>query len=51
MRPTCCRRLSKTAIEPELIEELRAWAVELVEEAEQTKWSTAHHEERVVSSG
>jgi hypothetical protein len=29
------------AIEPEVIEQLRVWAVELAEEAEQTEWSAA----------
>lgn len=46
-----CRHLSKTAIEPEVIEQLRVWAVELAEEAEQTEWSAAESEGRVVSSG
>jgi hypothetical protein len=27
-----CRALSKTAIEPEILEQLRVWAVELVDE-------------------
>lgn len=29
-----CRALSKTAIEPDVIEQLRVWSVELVEEAD-----------------
>jgi hypothetical protein len=39
-----CRALSKTAVEPEVIEQLRVWAVELAEEADQTEWpsSRAH---------
>jgi hypothetical protein len=32
-----CRALSKTAVEPEVIEQLRVWAVELAEEADQTE--------------
>ena len=28
-----CRALSKTAIEPDVIEQLRVWSVELVDEA------------------
>jgi hypothetical protein len=32
-----CRALSKTAVEPEVIEQLRVWAVELAEEAEQAE--------------
>jgi hypothetical protein len=33
-----CRVLSKTAVEPEVIEQLRVWAVELAEEADQEEW-------------
>ena len=29
-----CRALSKTAIEPQVIEQLRVWSVELVDEAD-----------------
>ena len=29
-----CRALSKTAIEPDVIEQLRVWSVELVDEAD-----------------
>ena len=32
-----CRGLSKTAVEPEVIEQLRVWAVELAEEADQAE--------------
>ena len=39
-----CRTLAKTAVEPEVIEQLRVWAVELAEEAEQTEWSAAEGE-------
>ena len=34
-----CRVLSKTAVEPEVIEQLRVWAVELAEEADQAEWA------------
>ena len=30
-----CRLLSKTAVEPEVIEQFRVWAVDLAEEADQ----------------
>jgi hypothetical protein len=33
-----CRVLSKTTVEPEVIEQLRVWAVELAEEADQAEW-------------
>jgi len=39
-----CRALSKTAIEPEVIEQLRVWAVELAEEAETAEWRTEEEE-------
>jgi hypothetical protein len=32
-----CRALSKTAIEPDVIEQLRVWSVELAEEADQAE--------------
>jgi len=32
-----CRALSKTAVEPEVIEQLRVWAVDLAEEADQAE--------------
>ena len=44
-----CRNLSKTAIEPEVIEQLRVWAVELAEEAEQIDWSADGYEVITVS--
>lgn len=39
-----CRALSKTAMEPEVIEQLRVWAVELAEEADQAEWRAAEGE-------
>ena len=39
-----CRALSKTAVEPEVIEQLRVWAVELAEEADQTEWRAGEGE-------
>jgi hypothetical protein len=43
-----CRALTKTAVEPEVIEQLRVWAVELAEEAEQAEWRAAEEEESVL---
>jgi hypothetical protein len=43
-----CRALSKTAVEPEVIEQLCVWAVELAEEAEQAEWRAAEEEESVL---
>ena len=45
-----CRALSKTAVEPEMIEQLRLWAMELAEEAEQAEWSSAEEKEADVSA-
>jgi hypothetical protein len=39
-----CRALSKTAVEPEVIEQFRVWAVELAEEADQTEWRAGEGE-------
>jgi hypothetical protein len=36
-----CRALSKTAVEPEVIEQLKIWSVELAEEADQTEWQAS----------
>jgi hypothetical protein len=44
-----CRALSKAVVEPEVIEQLRVWAVELAEEAEQAEWSAAEEEVSVLS--
>ena len=44
-----CRALSNTAVEPEVIEQLRVWAVELAEEAEQAEWGAAEEKEADVS--
>jgi hypothetical protein len=44
-----CRSLSKTALEPEVIEQLRVWAVELAEEADQAEWRAAEREETIVA--
>jgi len=32
-----CRALAKTAVEPEVIEQLRVWAADLAEEADQAE--------------
>jgi hypothetical protein len=45
-----CRALSKTAVEPEVIEQLRVWAVDLAEEADQTESRVAEGEETIVSA-
>jgi len=39
-----CRALSKTAVEPEVIEQLRVWAVDLAEEADQAERPEAGRE-------
>jgi hypothetical protein len=44
-----CRTLSKTATEPEITEQLRAWAVELAEEAEQAVWRAAERDESIMT--
>ena len=44
-----CRALSKTANEPEVIEQLRVWAAELAEEAEQMDWGGAEDKEAIAS--
>jgi hypothetical protein len=40
-----CRILSKTAIQPEVIEQLRVWEVDFAEEAELAEWCAAEKEE------
>jgi len=40
-----CRALSKTAIQPEEIEQFRMWAVELANEAEEAERRAAKREE------
>jgi hypothetical protein len=44
-----CRTLSETITEPEVIEQLRVWAVELAEEADQVEWREAERDETLVS--
>jgi hypothetical protein len=44
-----CRTLSKTAIEPEVIEQLRVWEVELAAEAELAEWRAGEREEAILS--
>jgi hypothetical protein len=34
-----CRTLAKITTEPEVIEQLRVWAVELVEQADKVEWT------------
>ncbi len=45
-----CRTLSKIITEPEAIEQLRVWAVELAEEADQAEWRAAEHEKTTISA-
>ena len=42
-----CRALAKTAVEPEVIEQLRVWAVELVEDADELEWRAAQEDETI----
>jgi hypothetical protein len=44
-----CRALSKSAIEPEVIEQLRVWSVELADEADTVERRTAESDEAIVS--
>ena len=44
-----CRALSRTAIEPDVIEQLRVWSVELAEEAERAEWRAAERDETIGS--
>ena len=43
-----CRTLAKTAVEPELIEQLRLWSVELADEADAVE-RAADGEETIIS--
>jgi hypothetical protein len=43
-----CRTLSKIIIELEVIEQLRLWAVELTEEADQAEWRRAEREDSIL---
>ncbi|MBO0737867.1 MAG: hypothetical protein J2P48_15045 [Alphaproteobacteria bacterium] len=45
-----CRALAKTAVEPDLIEQLRLWSVELADEADAVEWQDAENEETGNSS-
>jgi hypothetical protein len=44
-----CRVLTKTAIEPEVIEQLRLWSVELAEEADEAEWRAAERDDTIVA--
>jgi hypothetical protein len=44
-----CRVLSRIAVEPEVIEQLRVWSVELAEEADRVEWGEAEKAETGVS--
>jgi hypothetical protein len=39
-----CRILSTLVAEPEVIEQLRVWSVELVEEADKVEWATEEND-------
>ena len=43
-----CRVLSRAAIEPEVSEQLRIWAVELAEEADHAEWRAEEEHEPTV---
>lgn len=45
-----CRALSKTAVEPEVVEQLRVWSVELAEEADQAEWQAFEGEVQPTSN-
>jgi len=44
-----CRILTKTAIEPELIEQLQVWSVELADEADTVERRAAESEQTIIS--
>ena len=44
-----CRILTKTAIEPELIEQLQVWSVELADEADTVERRAAETEQTIIS--
>ena len=44
------RTLAKTAVEPELIEQLRVWSVELANKADTVERRTAKSEETILSA-
>lgn len=46
-----CRALSNTAIEPDLIEQLRVWSVELADEADTVERRAAESENHHAGSG
>lgn len=45
-----CRTLAKTAIEPELIEQLREWSIELADEADRLERRAAEVDGNVISA-
>ena len=45
-----CRALSKTAMYPEVIEQLRVWAADFAEEADDTERRAAEREEAEISA-
>jgi len=45
-----CRALAKTAVEPDIIEQLRLWSVELADEADAVERQGAESEETCLGS-
>ena len=43
-----CRSLAKTAIEPDVVEQLRVWSVELADEADTVERCAAESEETII---
>ena len=43
-----CRKLSKTVLEPDLIEQLRVWSAELADEADAVERSSVQDEKTLV---
>jgi hypothetical protein len=41
-----CRALLKTAAEPEVVEQLRVWSVELAEQADIVEWRASERDKR-----
>jgi hypothetical protein len=45
-----CRTLAETAFEPELIEQLRVWSIELADEADTLERNAATEREQTIMS-
>ena len=44
-----CRTLARTAVEPELIEQLRVWSVELADEADAMERRATEGDQTIIS--